>query len=214
MFKYHKTEAAKAHNLSLTMALALLGIGTVRPVTIAALFRRGLADQVSRAGIRLTEEGKRVAEAMRIEVYGEEDRGPVEEEPAEEEITTADLSPVLYGTHQECMPTAGHGTAYPECEEAGGHTEADHEPGDCGWPPLYNGPVPDTTDADIVEPQTTIAREIVAGDVIVWAGDRWPVLGVRSTSETITVRIEGRTLTMDPTTPVRRAAEAQTALAV
>lgn len=77
MFVYDQTPAAREHRLTLAMCLVLLGMGAVRPVTIAALFRRGLAWEVSADGLRLTEDGIKVRDALVAAAGG------AEESPAE-----------------------------------------------------------------------------------------------------------------------------------
>ncbi|WP_145982549.1 MULTISPECIES: hypothetical protein [unclassified Pseudonocardia] len=67
MFVYDRTEAAKAHRLTLAMCLALLAVGTVRPVTVRALVVRDLAVWDLFGGWALTEKGRKVGRWLEAE---------------------------------------------------------------------------------------------------------------------------------------------------
>lgn len=241
MYVYDKTAVAREHRLTITMCLALLGVGTVkRMATVRALEARGLVETTDH-GWYLTEGGRRVADLLPQQALSvqeaatpEEAAGPYPENYSGPVIGDTVTDGTDHGMVRELAGRSGTlgavvefpegsrwvpigdlsvqdietegGPIYPEGEDAGAHVESDHEPDDRGWPPLYDGPVPE---AAVIEPQTTVASEITPGDVIVWAGDRWPVLAVGATPDATTLRVEGRTLTMSPMAPVRRAATAQ-----
>ncbi len=73
------------------------------------------------------------------------------------------------------------GVLYPECE-----------PTDCGWPVLL-----------VEEPSTVIAREVSAGDVILFGGDRRRVLGTWTYGSDVVLHTAAGRLSMAPGTPVR-----------
>ncbi|WP_226366637.1 hypothetical protein [Pseudonocardia sp. ICBG162] len=64
MFKWEQSEIVEAHRLTVAMVWALLGVGTVRPSTWAALIRRGLAERADDSGYRFTSTGQDVADEL------------------------------------------------------------------------------------------------------------------------------------------------------
>lgn len=171
------TTTEKTYRLTATMVEALLGVIVPRSITtVRALVARDLVTMSDTGhGWFPTEEGHRVIASLRAERYGEPDTVP-SSDPADEDMVELDESGVLY----------------PECESAGAHCEADHEPQDCGWPVLA-----------VEEPSTVIAREISAGDVIVFGGDRRRVLGTWTYGSDVVLHTAAGRLSMAPGTPVR-----------